>query len=159
MDPTVFGTEDMKICLVCSSGGHFFELFSLNSLWERYDHFWVTFPRQDTKSLLQGEKVHWAYSPTNRSLKNLLRNSYLAARVIAREKPTAVISTGAGVAVPFLYLGRILGLRTVYIESLARVTNLSLTGRLVYPVVHEFIVQWPDLAGRFARARFRGQVA
>ena len=107
MAPTVFGTEDMKICLVCSSGGHFFELFSLNSLWEKYDHFWVTFPRQDTKSLLQGEKVHWAYSPTNRNLKNLLRNSYLAARVIAKEKPTVVISTGAGVAVPFLYLGRI----------------------------------------------------
>jgi beta-1,4-N-acetylglucosaminyltransferase len=149
----------MKICLVCSSGGHFFELFSLNSLWEKYDHFWVTFPRQDTKSLLRGEKVYWAYSPTNRNLKNLLRNSYLAARVIAREKPTAVISTGAGVAVPFLHLGRILGLRTVYVESLARVTNLSLTGRLVYPVVHDFIVQWPELAGRFPRARFRGQVA
>ena len=148
----------MKICLVCSSGGHFFELFSLNSLWEKYDHFWVTFPSQDTKSLLRGEKVHWAYSPTNRNLKNLLWNSYLAARVMAREKPTAVISTGAGVAVPFLYLGRLLGLQTVYVESLARITDLSLTGRLVYPVVHDFFVQWPELAGRYGRARYRGQV-
>ena len=48
--------------------------------------------------LLGGEKVYWAAAPTNRNIKNLVRNSYLAARVIAREKPTAVISTGAGVA-------------------------------------------------------------
>jgi UDP-N-acetylglucosamine:LPS N-acetylglucosamine transferase len=149
----------MKICLVCSSGGHFFELFTLNSLWEKYDHFWVTFASQDTKSLLRGERVHWAYSPTNRNLPNLLRNSYLAAKVIAAEKPTAVVSTGAGVAVPFLYLGRLLGLQTVYVESLARIRDLSLTGRLVYPVVHDFLVQWPELATLYPRARFQGHVA
>ncbi len=149
----------MKICLVCSSGGHFFELFRLNLLWQKYDHFWVTFRRQDTMSLLRGEKVHWAYSPTNRNVKNLLRNSYLAARVFAREKPTVVISTGAGLAVPFLYFGRLSGRQTVYVESLARVTDLSMTGRLVYPVVHDFLVQWPELAGRYPRARFKGQVA
>ncbi len=148
----------MKICLVCSSGGHFFELFSLNSLWEKYDHFWVTFPRNDTKTLLRGEKVHWAYAPTNRNIKNLVRNSYLAARVMAAEKPTAVVSTGAGVALPFLYFGRLLGLQTVYIESLARITDLSLTGRFVYPVVQDFLVQWPELAGRYPRARYKGQV-
>jgi UDP-N-acetylglucosamine:LPS N-acetylglucosamine transferase len=148
----------MKICLVCSAGGHFFELYSLSSLWAKYDHFWVTFEREDTKCLLGGERVHWAYAPTNRSVKNLVRNSWLAARVMAAEKPTAVISTGAGVALPFLYYGRLLGLKTVYIESLARVTDLSLTGRLVYPVVREFLVQWPELAGRYRRTRFKGQV-
>lgn len=148
----------MKICLVCSSGGHFFELYSLNSLWAKHDHFWVTFEREDTKCLLGGEKVYWAAAPTNRNIKNLVRNSYLAARVIARERPTVVISTGAGVALPFLYFGRLLGLQTIYIESLARITDLSLTGRLVYPVVKEFLVQWPELAERYRRARFRGQV-
>lgn len=148
----------MKICLVCSSGGHFFELFSVNPLWEKHDRFWVTFPRQDTKSLLRNEKTYWAHFPTNRSLKNLIRNAGLAVKVIARERPAAVISTGAGVAVPFLYLGRLLGLQTIYIESLARINDLSLTGRLVYRVVDHFLVQWPELAERYPRARFRGQV-
>lgn len=108
--------------------------------------------------MLRGEKVYWAYSPTNRNLTNLARNSYLAAKIIPKEKPRVIISTGAGVAIPFLYLGRLMGLQTVYIESLARITDLSLTGRLVYPVAHDFFVQWPELARRYPRARFKGQV-
>jgi len=148
----------MKICLVCSAGGHFFELFSLNPLWKEYSHFWVTFSKPDTQFMLRGERAYWAFSPTNRNLKNLARNFYLAAKIIPREKPRVIISTGAGVAIPFLYLGRLLGARTVYIESLTRITDLSLTGRLVYPIVHDFFVQWPELAGRYPRARYRGQV-
>jgi beta-1,4-N-acetylglucosaminyltransferase len=148
----------MRICLVCSAGGHFFELFSLNSLWRRDDHFWVTFDKNDTRSLLRGERLYWAYSPTNRNFKNLLRNSYLAAKILPKEKPSVIISTGAGVGVPFLYLGRLMGIQTIYIESLARITNLSLTGRLVYPVVHAFYVQWPELAEKYTRAQFKGQV-
>jgi UDP-N-acetylglucosamine:LPS N-acetylglucosamine transferase len=148
----------MRICLVCSAGGHFFELYSLNPLWEKHDCFWVTFKKEDTQFLLRGEKVYWAYSPTNRSLKNLIRNFYLAANIIPREKPRVIISTGAGVGVPFFYLGRILGIRTLYIESMARTKGLSLTGRLVYPFVHDFFVQWPELARKYRRAVFRGQV-
>jgi beta-1,4-N-acetylglucosaminyltransferase len=148
----------VKVCLVCSAGGHFFELFSLNYLWKKHDHFWVTFPNQDTQVMLRGETVYWAYSPTNRNLKNLARNFYLAAKIIPRERPRVVISTGAGVAIPFLYLGRLAGARTVYIESLTRIADLSLTGRLVYPIVRDFFVQWPELAGRYRRARFKGQV-
>lgn len=148
----------MKICLVCSSGGHFLELHSLDELWRRYDRCWVTFRTMDTVSLLAGERVYWAHRPTTRNIPNLLRNLAVAARVLPREKPDAIISSGAGVAVPFIYLGRALGMTTIYIESLTRTRNLSLTGRLVYPVAHRFLVQWPELAARFRRARFEGQV-
>jgi UDP-N-acetylglucosamine:LPS N-acetylglucosamine transferase len=134
------------------------ELYSLNPLWRRHDCFWVTFKREDTQYLLRKEKVYWAHSPTNRNLKNFFRNLYLAAQIIPREKPGMIISTGAGVSVPFFYIGRILGIRTLYIESMARIKGLSLTGRLVYPVVHDFYVQWPELALMYRRAIFRGQV-
>jgi len=148
----------MKICLVCSAGGHFFELYSLNPVWRSYPRFWVTFNREDTRYLLEGEKAYWAFAPTNRNPKNFLRNFILAAQILFREKPDAIISTGAGVAVPFLYFGWLTGRRTIYIESMTRVTNLSLTGRLVYPVARHFFVQWPQLAGLYRRVRFKGQV-
>jgi beta-1,4-N-acetylglucosaminyltransferase len=148
----------MRICLVCSAGGHFFELYSLNPLWKQHDCFWVTFKREDTQYLLREGKVYWAYSPTNRNLKNLIRNFFLAAKIIPREKPQMIFSTGAGVGVPFLVIGRILGIRTLYIESMARTNGLSLTGRLVYPFVHDFYVQWPELSRKYRRALFRGQV-
>jgi UDP-N-acetylglucosamine:LPS N-acetylglucosamine transferase len=69
-----------------------------------------------------------------------------------------IISTGAGVAVPFIYVGRLLGIRTIYLESWTRVKGLSLSARLVYPVVDVMLVQWPEVAGKYAKAMFKGQV-
>ncbi len=148
----------MRLGLISSAGGHFYELYSLLFLWEKYDHFWVTFKREDTQHLLKGKKVYWAYAPTNRHLLNFWRNLILAAKVLRREKPQVLISTGAGVGVPFLLMGRLLGFKTVFIESMARVNNLSLSGRLLYLVVDRFLVQWPELVQKYPRAIFRGQV-
>jgi beta-1,4-N-acetylglucosaminyltransferase len=60
--------------------------------------------------------------------------------------------------VPFVILGRILGINVVYIESMARITSPSLTGRLVYPFADTFIVQWPELQRFFKRAKSLGTV-
>lgn len=148
----------MKVCLVCSSGGHFYELYCLREAWGADDHFWVTFLRQDTRYVLKDQRVYAAYCPTNRNVRNLVRNLFLAWRVLTREKPRVVVSTGAGVCVPFFLLARLKGIKTVYIESLARINELSLTGRMVYPFADEFIVQWPELAERHPKARFEGQL-
>lgn len=148
----------MKLALVCSGGGHFLELYRLKPVWEKHSHFWVTFKGEDTRELLADERVYFAYRPTNRHLPNLLRNFRLAFHVLARERPKVLISTGAGLSVPFLYAARFFGIRTIYIESLARVADLSLSGRLVYPVVDRFYVQWPELEVRFEKARYAGQV-
>jgi len=148
-----------KICLVCSSGGHFLELISLLPLWEEHERFWVTFRGMDTESALQEESVHWAYQPTNRSVVNCLRNFFLAWKILRREKPDIVFSSGAGVSVPFIYAGRMLGVPCLYLESLTRVQTLSLSAKLVYPVVDVLLVQWPKLAARYKRARFEGRVA
>lgn len=148
----------MKLCLVSSSGGHLQQLHSLKEFWGKYERFWVTFPKPDAQTLLEGERMIPAYYPTNRSLINLIRNLVLAWRVIRREKPDAILSTGAGVGVPFLWIGRLLGIRTVFIESLTRIQDLSLSGKLVYPFVHQFFVQWPELCMDYPRAVFGGRV-
>jgi len=118
----------------------------------------VVFPTTDTDFLLKEERKIYAHYPTNRSISNLLRNFVLALRILREEKPDVIVSTGAGVAVPFLYWGRIMRILTIYIESLTRVNRLSLTGRLVYPFVNVFLVQWPGLASRYKRAYYHGQV-
>ena len=148
----------MTICLVCSSGGHFYELYCLREAWEQLDHFWVTFEGQDTCDVLRNEKNYFAHSPTNRNLKNLIRNLFLAWKILSEEKPQVVLSTGAGVCVPFFLIARLRGIKTVYVESLARIHELSLTGRLVYPFTDEFIVQWPELAERYRIAKYEGQL-
>ncbi|MFH1039059.1 MAG: PssD/Cps14F family polysaccharide biosynthesis glycosyltransferase [PVC group bacterium] len=147
-----------KIALVASSGGHLYELFSLKNFYRPRSRFWVSFDTEDARYLLCDERVFWAYHPTNRSIKNFFRNLWLALRILRRERPDVLISTGAGVGVSFIYAARLLGIRTVYLESLTRITNLSLSGRLVYPLVDLFLVQWEHLTLTYPRVVFRGTV-
>jgi UDP-N-acetylglucosamine:LPS N-acetylglucosamine transferase len=88
--------------------------------------------------------VAWAYSPTTRNIPNLIRNTGLAFRLLRREKPSVIVSTGAGVAVPFFVLGWLRGVPTVYLEVYDRIDSPTLTGRLCRPFARLFCVQWED---------------
>ena len=57
--------RNMKVCLVGSSGGHLTHLYMLKPFWENKKRFWVTFDKEDAKSMLKGEKVYPCYFPTN----------------------------------------------------------------------------------------------
>jgi beta-1,4-N-acetylglucosaminyltransferase len=142
--------------LVASNGGHLLQLNQLRDNWAAEDRHWVTFDKPDARSMLAGERVTYAHHPTNRNVPNLLRNLVLALTLLRRLRPRAIVTTGAGVAVPFCWVGRLLGVRVVYIESFARVSHPSLTGRLVHPVAHRFFVQWPDMRRHFRKAEYRG---
>jgi beta-1,4-N-acetylglucosaminyltransferase len=151
-------SERTTVLLVASSGGHLLQLLQLRDVWPRDRRHWVTFDKPDARSLLSGEDVTYAFHPTNRSLKNFVRNLVLSVAVIRRTRPRAVVTTGAGVAVPFCYVGRLFGVRIVYIESFSRVSEPSLTGRLVHPVADRFFVQWPAMKRHFGKAEFEGAV-
>ena len=146
------------VLLVASSGGHLLQLVQLRDEWPAEERAWVTFATTDAKSLLQDERVWFAHHPTNRSIRNLLLNFVLAVRLMRQLRPRAVVTTGAGVAVPFCYIGRLFGARVVFIESFSRITRPSLTARLVYPIANDFFVQWPELRSEFRRARYEGQL-
>lgn len=151
-------TSPREVLLVASSGGHLLELLQLADLWPRERRHWVTFQEGDAISLLAGEQTTWAHYPTNRSIPNLIRNLGMALSMVHRDRIQAIVTTGAGVAVPFAIAGRLFGVNVVYIESMARITSPSLTGRLIYPFVDTFIVQWPGLERFFKRARCFGTV-
>ena len=148
----------MKICLVCSSGGHLSELFYLKEVWENMIYFWVSFPTKDAQYILKSQKCYWANFPTNRNIVNMIKNLGFAWKILRKEKPGVIISTGAGVAVPFIVVGKMLRIKSVYIESITRSRGLSLTGYLVYPFVNKFLVQWPELEKKYKKAEFHGQV-
>ena len=116
----------------------------LKPFWKNKDRFWVTFDKEDAKSILSGEKVYPCFFPTNRNLKNLIRNTFLAVRILRKEKPDLLISSGAAVAVPFFYIAKLMGKKLIYIEVYDRIDKPTLTGRLVYPIVDSFIVQWEE---------------
>lgn len=70
--------DEIKVCLVGSSGGHLTHLYMLKPFWKDKNRFWVTFDKEDARSLLEGEKVYPCYFPTNRSIKALIKNTKIA---------------------------------------------------------------------------------
>ena len=90
--------------LVCSAGGHLLQLSLLADAWKGMTHAWVTLDRDDAGALLAGERVFYAYGPTNRNLTNLARNIPLAWRLVGRLRPKVIVTTGAGIAVPFAWV-------------------------------------------------------
>jgi beta-1,4-N-acetylglucosaminyltransferase len=150
--------ERADVLLVCSSGGHLLQLVALKDAWAGFTSTWVTFDKSDARSLLAAEQVIFAHGPTNRSVKNLLRNLVVAIRVMREVQPRIIVTTGAGIAVPFAWVGKLRGAKVVYIESLARISGPSLTYRLIAPVADRRHVQWPELAEALPRSRFAGNV-
>lgn len=150
--------ENLKICLVGSSGGHLSHLYMLKPLWEDKDRFWVTFDKLDANSLLKDERKYYCYHPTNRNIKNLIKNTFLAIKILKKEKPDLIISSGAAVAVPFFYLGKLRGAKTIYIEVFDRIDKSTLTGKLVYPVTDKFIVQWEEMKKVYPKAINLGSI-
>ena len=147
-----------QLLLVSSTGGHLLQLLALREAWDGFSRVWVTFRAADSRALLADEEVVYAHSPTNRNVPNFLRNIVLALRVVPRLRPRVIVTTGAGVAVPFVWAGRLFGARVVYVESLTRIERPSLSYRLVKPCVTRTYVQWPELERALPGARFRGTV-
>lgn len=150
--------NELKICLVGSSGGHLTHLYMLKPLWENKNRFWVTFDKVDANSILKDEKVYHCYFPTNRNIINLIKNTFLAIKVLRKEKPDLIISSGAAVAVPFFYLGKLIGAKNVYIEVFDRINKPTLTGKLVYPVTDKFIVQWDEMKNVYKKSINLGSI-
>ncbi|KAG0683004.1 UDP-N-acetylglucosamine transferase subunit [Pichia californica] len=76
--------------------------------------------------------------------------------------PDVFLTNGPGTAIPIAYILFILKFlgftktKIIYIESLARVNQLSLTGLLILPISDRIIVQWEPLAKRYRRCEYYG---
>ena len=134
----------MKVCFVTSSGGHLTHLIQLKEWWKDKERFWVTFDKEDSRSILKDEKKYWCYFPTNRNIKNLIKNTFLAIKILRKERPDLIVSTGAAAAIPFFYFGKLFGAKTVYIEVYDRIDKPTVTGKIVYPVSDLFVLQWQE---------------
>ena len=148
-----------KLLLVCTSGGHFSTMFRLQEFWANHERVWVTDRKQDTQVLSQmGEPVRWLPYQAPRDGMAFLKNLPRVIQIIWQERPTTIVSTGASIAVGFAFFARLLGIKFVYIESISRHEDISLTGKLVYHVAQGFYVQAPELCKRYPKAQFEGYV-
>lgn len=150
------GTVPGCALLVSSQGGHLAQLLALRSWWEQHERTWVCPDTSDVRDRLSEERVHFSFSPTTRHLPNMLRNFFLAVRVLRRDRPDIVVSAGAGVAVPFFVVAWVLGIPTAFIEVYDRIDTATMTGRLCRPFTSRTLVQWESQQALYPSAHLVG---
>jgi beta-1,4-N-acetylglucosaminyltransferase len=155
--PTVTATRgpmlSKKIGFICSSGGHLTEALSTIEAFEGRDVFLIVhdFPSLKQIQLDDVKRIYrlsivLGYSSWIAVLLTAFVNLFQLIRIFWVEKPSILFSTGAEIAIPAFYIGKIFfRTKLIFLESLARVNALSYTGKLLYPIVDLFLVQWPEL--------------
>ncbi len=146
----------MKICLVCSHGGHLTEMMQLMEAFKGHDIFFITYRHVRTESLPHRKYLmeNVGHSPVALAL-----SFPRILSILIRERPDIMISTGDEIAVPSFLLARMMRIKTIYIESWCKVRTTSGTGRIVYRMANEFLVQWPELCEVYGKkAKFAGAV-
>jgi beta-1,4-N-acetylglucosaminyltransferase len=143
----------MKICIVSSCGGHLTEVRVLKPAFEVHEHFYVLNDRvslpedmQERTSFIKHSERDWLF----------LFNLWEAWKILRKEKPDLILSTGAGPAVPFAIVGKVLSVPNIFIETFTRVSKPSLSGRIMYRLADRFFYQWRSLERFFPDGVYAG---
>jgi UDP-N-acetylglucosamine:LPS N-acetylglucosamine transferase len=145
----------MKICLVCSHGGHLSEILHLKEAFEGHETFFVTYDSVRTRQL------EHRYLLRNIGTNPLLMASATLSilRILLKERPRLIVSTGSEIAIPAFYLAKLFRIKTIFIESWTRVDRPTGTGKIVYPVSDVFLVQWEQMLSKYGKkARYEGAI-
>ena len=146
------------MCLVSSRGGHLYQLFLLKSWWCKYSRFWITGKGSDTESLLDGEKIYYGFFPESRNLLNAIRNFILGLKLINKEKPDLLVSCGAGIAPPIFLAGKLLGCKTLFLDSISFVKYPSLSAKIVSLFANVVLTQHKDVVNKLKNSEYWGEV-
>lgn len=152
--------KEIKVCFAASSGGHYEQLMMLRPLMEKYDSFVIT-EKTSYESKAKGEKTYYLRQ-VNRKEKMfilaLIINSFLSFGIYIKEKPDVIICTGVLAMIPMCLIMKMFGKKLIYIESFAKVTSATQTGKLMYKFADEFYVQWEQMKEIFPKAKYIGGI-
>ena len=150
----------MKIVFAASSGGHFEQLMMLKPLMEKYDSFVLT---EKTDYSVGKQEVDVVYlKQINRKeslfLFKLIANTVISFKIYLKEKPDVMITTGVLAIIPFALIMKLFRKKLIYIESFAKVTSKTLSGKLLYNYADQFYVQWEEMLKLYPNAIYKGGI-
>lgn len=148
----------IKICYAASSGGHTYELMQLNELFEKYPGILITESKKVSKAFDAVYTVEQVNRKSIRYLFQFAKSFFTIRKILARERPTHIVSFGAMCTVPVCIIGKLMKMKVIHVESYTRIKDISLTGKILYPLSDLFIVQWQQLVGKYPKAVYGGKL-
>lgn len=152
--------KPVKICFAASSGGHYEQLLMLKPLMEKYDSFVLT-EKTDYVSAVKGQKMYYLLQVNRREKSFIVRmiwNVFRSLWIYLKENPDVVVCTGVLAMIPMCLLAKLFGKKLIYIESFAKVTSGTETGKLLYRFADEFYVQWEPMLEVYPKAVYLGGI-
>ena len=138
------------------------ELIQIIPAVQDFEFYIVTERNFASRKILENYKHHLLFQQDRSHLFpfiiNFSCNIFLSLLYIIKEKPNIIITTGAGASYPTCFIGKILGKKIIYIESFAKITSSSMTGRKIYPFADKFLVQWEEMKKIYPKAEYHGTV-
>lgn len=149
-----------KICLIASSGGHFEQLMMLKPLMKEYQSFVITEKTQ--YETCNNEFKQYYLKQINRKevsfIPKFIYNSIKSFNLFLKEKPDVIISTGVLATIPMCVIAKIFKRKLIYIESFAKISSPTLTGKLLYKYADQFYIQWEELRKFYPNAIYKGGI-
>ena len=153
-------SEEIKICFAASSGGHFEQLMMLKPLMKKYKGFILT--EKTNYKITEPDIPVFYVKQVNRKEKlflfNMLVDLFQSLRIFIKEKPDLVITTGVLAMIPISLLAKLFRRKLIFIESFAKITSPTKTGKLLYNYADRFYVQWESMLKYYPNAIYKGGV-
>ncbi|SDH62948.1 PssD/Cps14F family polysaccharide biosynthesis glycosyltransferase [Alteribacillus bidgolensis] len=151
-----------KVLFISSVGGHLTQLMQLKPLFEKYDYYLVTEKTEVTAAMKKKHPMSFlVYGARNYPISYLFKfsfNCFKSLGIFLKERPDVVVTTGVHTAVPMCYIAKLFRKKVVFIESFAKTSSPTLSGKLVYPIADLFIVQWETMLEHYPKAIHGGSI-
>lgn len=154
-----------RVLAVASGGGHWVQLCRLVPAWDGCAVTYVTTepgfrPEIEAMAVARGQPrpgFHVVIEVNRWQKLRLIRSLLQIAFILLRVRPDVVVTTGAAPGFIALRLARLMGARTVWIDSIANADELSLSGKMAGKHCDLWLTQWEHLAASEG-PNFRGSV-
>ena len=145
-----------RVLALASGGGHWVQLMRIRSALDGSELFYGS--SRDPKPREIGPAAYFYIPEANRDTPiKMIRSFFRIVTIVFHIRPDIVISTGAAPGAIAIAVAKMIGARTIWIDSIANVQRLSMSGRLVRPFADLWLTQWEHLA-RSKGPRFRGAI-
>lgn len=134
-----------RVLAVSSGGGHWVQILRIKHAFEACDVAFVTV-HASYRAQVPGQRFYLVNDANRWTKLGLVKAACRLARIVWRERPDVVISTGAAPGYLALRLGRLFGARTIWLDSIANVETLSMSGSHAGRFADLWLTQWPHLA-------------
>ena len=151
-----------KVMFICSVGGHLTQMLQMKKIFNEYDYVLITEKTDVTKEMKDKYNIEYlVYGSRNYLFSYIFKFSFNIIKsliLFIKYRPKTIITTGTHTAVPMCYIGKLFRRKIIYIESFAKRTSPTLSGKMVYPIADIFIVQWESMLSIYPKAKYFGPI-